>query len=130
MKSFTISNKSIDEATVLRKLERLRDLPNKRAGWITADLEVKPSSWISRAFWTLIAKHFDRLRELFYGVNLQKSQNFLFQLESQISERSYEIYDLFAQAVAKYDQIAPRRNFLVCHEDIQVTLSQKARGEL
>ncbi len=93
------------EAEVHQKLKALSKL-EKSKGWITGELDVKPSSWISRLFWSLIAKHFQSLRDR-YGVNLERSKTILYQLQSQIPPSNATIQKLFHSAVIKFQSIAP-----------------------
>jgi hypothetical protein len=103
----TIDNQEVvwNEATLRARLFALKNLNHKSAGWIGRDLVIHPSSWLSRLFWTLVAKHFHFLREAFYGVNLKQSQNILFQLEGQISKK-HDLRDLLAGAMASFDRTA------------------------
>lgn len=90
---------------VRQRLETLAQLPNKAAGWVTKDLTITQSSWISRIFWAVV-KPFKCLREIFYSVNLEQSQATLESIKPHLSY-ARNLIPLFNRAVAKFNQIAP-----------------------
>ncbi len=92
------------ERELKQQLNALAHLQDKQAGWITRDLTIKPSSSVTRLIWSLVIKHFECLRELFYNINLVKSQEILVQLEPQVKNRP-ALQVLFNEAVLKFEQV-------------------------
>ena len=56
-----------DSQTVENKLQNLSQLKNKNKGWICSDLNIAPSTITGRFLWSTFCKHFDGLRERYYG---------------------------------------------------------------
>ena len=72
----TLTPQLISTLTQLTSAQKSRD-------WIRADLTLSKSSKLGRIFWCAI-KHFNCLREFFYGVNLEKSKERLHALRAVI----------------------------------------------
>ncbi|PJD97929.1 MAG: hypothetical protein CK425_02035 [Parachlamydia sp.] len=99
-------NRTWTESVVSTKLQTLSTVKKNQA-WIKADLSTDKSRFIGRLFWT-IAKHSKWMRQRFYHVNLEKSQNILNLLCPQIKATANQnLIELYQKAVANFNTIAP-----------------------
>ncbi len=79
--------------------------------WITADLELVPSSLIGRVFWN-VACHFEWMQKLFYGLNLRESQISLNKIKASIQgncPQSPVVQRLFNNACTRFNVMAPKK---------------------
>lgn len=102
---------SINIVQALPTLTKLATV-QKNKQWIQADLTLRGSSLIGRICWCVI-KHFDCLREFFYGVNLGKSKARLHTLRAAImtggDQKQIAIYN---SAVKAFNIVAKRHQAL------------------
>lgn len=95
------------QSVVEEKLEAISLIENKKTSWIRSELDTKKSSLLSRIIWTFLAKHFNCLRERFYGVNLDKSESMLLQIGKQIDKNNSKLVKTYNLAIEKFNSIAP-----------------------
>lgn len=89
------------------KLENLGKAKEGRV-WVKGNLDTKKSSAIGRFFWK-IARHFNWMRKLFYGIDLKKSKTILNTLKGQIaSQKNQKMMLLFDRAVEKLNRMMGR----------------------
>lgn len=95
------------------QFEQLLEI-NKNPGWITSDLKVVPSSALGRLFW-IVARHFECLQKLFYGLNLRETKEALNAIRVNIQKinptyKSYDrVFNLFNKAVQRFNELAPKK---------------------
>jgi hypothetical protein len=98
-------NHTWNESVLSTKLQALSTVKKNQA-WIKEDLSTGKSRFIGRLFWT-IAKHSKWMRQRFYHVNLEKSQNILNLLCPQIKATANQnLIELYQKAVANFNAIA------------------------
>jgi len=90
---------------VITKLENIKKADKKKV-WIRKDLSLATSNWLTRLIWIIIGK---RCLKWMYHINLERSKLILGQIQKQLpSSTNPLISDLFCQAAANFNLIAPR----------------------
>jgi len=85
----------------------------KDTHWIAADLSVEESSWFGRIMWA-VCKHFQALRNLFYGVNLKQSYTNWIVLTKRVSTepRLRKLKDKWREAAQSFNTIVSEKSQL------------------
>ncbi|MFI5344062.1 MAG: hypothetical protein ACHQUC_07570, partial [Chlamydiales bacterium] len=93
---------------IIDKLTKIGQIQDKNVMWICSDLSTTESSPITRFIWTFFVKYFVWLRERFFGVNLDRSKEFLSRIGSLTDKQDVRLVNLYNLAVQKFNSIAPR----------------------
>lgn len=90
--------------------DRLRNLSagQRTTHWLTSNLKLVPSSAAGRFFFTVVLKHCNSLRWLFFGIDLEEAKNELIHIGwHQIDQRNYADVHLFRKAAKAFLKYAP-----------------------